>query len=79
MKFIKVYQQDERFFNLINLANVTHITSDKVRGTCQVFLTTGDCLSFEQPSSDTVLKQISEYNRQVIEHLTADTITEDDF
>ena len=79
MKFIKVTKQQPRFFNLVNLANIDYINVDKELGTCQIFFSNGRCLNCEGLHSKAVLDQVSEYNRQVIEHLTTSDIQEDNF
>lgn len=79
MKFIKVTKQQPRFFDLINLANVDYISVDKELGTCQIFFSNGTSLKRDGSHSKSVLDQVSEYNRQIVEHLTSIDIQEDNF
>ncbi len=79
MKFIKIYQQNGSDFLLVNLANVDYVAVNKKSGTCKLFFTGKNSVSSFPPHTKAVLDQISEYNRQIIEYLTLEKISEEDF
>lgn len=74
MKFVKVYQSNQQDFLLVNLANVDYVDVNKLTGTCELLLSSGATLTVKTPNSKTLLSQISEYNRQIIEHLSTEPI-----
>lgn len=79
MKFIKIFNQNNSDFCLVNLANVEYVAVNKKSGTCKLFLSSKSTISVFPPHTKGALQQISEYNRQVIEHLTANQIDEEIF
>lgn len=79
MKFIKIYQQNQKDFILINLANVSHVVVNDKSRTCLVHLINKMQITCFPTQVHSLLMQISEYNRQVIEHMTTDEYDEVDF
>lgn len=79
MKFIKVYHQNRADFSLINLANVDSIDVMRTTGTIAILLSSGNVLSVPHSESPALLKQVSEYNRQIIEYLIREDLEEPSF
>ena len=79
MKFIKIYQHNGNDFYLINLANVTHVVVNQKAGSCLIHLTNSQQITCLPIQGHAVLTQISEYNRQLVEYMTLEPNTEDEF
>lgn len=64
MRFIKIYRQNQRFFSLVNLANVAYIKVDKKLGTCELIMIDGKVITPMPSETKKVLQAISNVNRQ---------------
>ena len=79
MKFIKVRQQNNEDFLLINLANVNYIAVNNKSGTLKVFLNNRETITCFPQQGKALLDQVSEYNRQIVTFLAATPINGEDF
>ncbi len=79
MKFIKVVQQETQNILLINLANVDYVLVDRKTSSCTIRMSSQANINCAQDQVKGILDQISEYNRQIIEYLTLEPNTQDDF
>ena len=79
MKFIKVYQQNQNDFFLINIESICYVQVEKSLGRCRIFLANGEAFTMINEGAKQLLIELSNHSLPLFGNYQAHTSTQEEF